>query len=142
MFFQGSFGFSIRNLGNSLYFDRKTETDYVIETEKIPTGILIGGNYNVNKSLNLKLQSEFIAKHSAAFSIGLEYTLFDLLPLRIGYTNVDEAGLGFGFGLRHTFTKMSGKRRVNVVTLEFDYSYAVSSNIEDTHHFGMSLVFE
>lgn len=143
----GIFGFAVQNLGKGLVFDNDYRTidpssNYEPETEKLPVNIVFGGSYKPIKNLLILIQGNSATKNGFNFSAGLEYKLFNIIPLRVGYTNVDNGGLGFGFGLNYTFTKtkVTGEK-VDVLTLDFDYSYVPYDDLGDVQILGMTLLF-
>ncbi len=138
----GNVGLAISNLGSGLLYDRDVTGDYEVPTEKIPMNIVIGGNYKLIKGMDLSLQASIPSGNPAVISVGLEYVLFGAIPLRMGYSNVEIGSIGFGFGFDHTFQKTQGNRKVDILTLQFDYAYVPFGDLGETNHLGISLLFK
>ena len=145
---KGGFGFSVQNFGSGLTFDNDYRTydkdsEYTAKLEKLPLNILFGGSYEAVKNLSVFFQGNMATKNTFNYSAGVEYKLFDILPIRVGYTNVDEGGFGAGFGLSYTFrkTKLTGKK-VDILTLDFDYSYVPYGDLGDIQILGVTLLFK
>ena len=145
---KGGFGFSVQNFGNGLTFNNDYRTfaegtDYKAKLEKLPLNILFGGSYEPIKDLSVFFQGNMATKNKFNYSAGVEYKLFNLIPLRVGYTNVDQGGLGFGFGLNYMFrkTKLTGKK-VDILNLDFDYSYVPYGDLGNVQILGVTLLFK
>ncbi len=148
---KGAVGVAVQNLGKGLTFDKdraQTEeeriylADYEIPTETLPMNILIGGNYEVIKNLTITAQAAIAGKAGTLISAGAEYMLFGVIPLRFGYTNTDNGGIAFGSGFNFNFYKFEDEIRKDVMTMGIDYTYVPFTDIGDTHHIGIKILFK
>jgi len=71
-------------------------------------------------------------------NLGLNYTLYNILSLRVGYKNLfqgdyNEQGLTFGSGV---LFNMGPK-----LSIQFDYAFQSFKNLNDVHHFSTGVLF-
>ena len=135
------FGLSLLNVGRAL-------NAYVDTREPLPLSLRLGFSKKLahlplefNASLNdLNVAENSFWDRMAKFSIGGEFTLSDLIRLRLGYENAVNrdmktsvngagfSGVSLGFGLEWN-------------DYRFDYSFSSYGDLGNTHRFGLGGTF-
>lgn len=133
-------GLSLLNVGKS--------TSAFIETkESLPLSLRIGIAKKLahlplefNISLNdLNVNEDNIWDRLAKFSIGGEFTISELIRLRLGYENEVHKDLDTGQGAG--FAGISLGFGLNWNGYRFDYGYSSFGDLGNTHRFGISGIF-
>jgi len=133
------FGFAILNVGKSL-------SAYVHSKESLPLSLRLGVSKKLahlplvyNFTFNdLNSTEKLLLDHLKKFSIGGEFTLSQVLRLRLGYDNqlhndldtpsAKFTGVSLGFGVKwHTY--------------RFDYSFSSYGDLGGVHRFGVQGTF-
>ncbi|MFH1958451.1 MAG: PorV/PorQ family protein [bacterium] len=121
-----NFGISASNVGG--------EVKYISETEEIPLIFRAGISYRIfpfGDDITLNLDYTYPSDNDGYVSAGGEYSFSDNFSLRAGFVGSKDMiskALRFGFGF--------GKRNIH-----FDYAFAPSEILENTHRFSLTLRF-
>lgn len=89
---------ALRNVGGDVKYDA--------EGSPLPQQFVLGGGFQaLGGALNIALDAVQSKDNGSYFTSGLEYRLFEVLQLRMGYTGLSEFvgnGITYGMGLRFT----------------------------------------
>ncbi|MCX7956540.1 MAG: PorV/PorQ family protein [Endomicrobia bacterium] len=118
------FGVNLQNLFGGLKFDKETSpfpfntrVGIAFKKEVIGNPVTVASDINFNPSF---------------VSLGVEYSLLDVISLRCGYKFSSQAqvdkGIRIGFG-------------IGVTNFRFDYSYAPTETFGDTHKVSITMKF-
>jgi len=129
-----NFGMSLRNFSQ--------EIEYIEESFQLPLTFKIGLSMNLfdlidmNKeehSFNFSIDAEHPRDYKEQIHIGGEYTYYNILSLRLGYTSpTDEQGLNAGVGLKHGLGGLN---------FGVDYAYLDFGVFENVHRFSINISY-
>lgn len=162
---QARFGVALKNIGPKLKYTGDgfsikalfESSDYSVtvnqrsEDFELPTQLRIGASYDfyIGEDNRLTVAGSFVSNSFTKdqFTLGLEYSLFDYLMLRGGYTYESDItadiegtdrtnvynGPSFGATVQVPFNKETG------AGLAVDYSYQTTSHFKGTHVIGLKI---
>jgi len=129
-----NFGMSLRNFSQ--------EIEYIEESFQLPLTFKIGLSMNLfdltdlpsdEHSFNFSIDADHPRDFKEQVHIGGEYTFYNILSLRLGYTSpTDEQGINAGVGLKH------GLAGIN---LGVDYAYLDFGVFENVHRFSINISY-
>jgi tetratricopeptide (TPR) repeat protein len=118
-----SFGFNVQNLGGEIKF--------VKEGDKLPLNIKLGTGYRLlNGDILLALDYNLPADNDGYINMGVEYWLWDIISLRMGYGSNNEVEKGISYGLG-----------MNNGEIGIDYAFEPYGILGDTHRVSLSWRF-
>jgi len=162
---QARFGVALKNIGPKMKYTGDgfsikalfESSDYSVtvhqrsESFELPTQLRIGASYDflLGESNRLTLAGSFISNSFTKdqFVLGAEFSLFDYLMLRAGYTYESDIteeientnrtnvynGPSFGASVQVPFNKETG------AGMAIDYSYQTTSHFKGTHVIGVKI---
>lgn len=120
------FGFTVRNLGPGLKFDKVTSP--------LPRSATLGASWvshpQGDSSLIVSLDNTVANDEKYSVSLGAEYVAFQLLSFRMGYKSGQAIGSGVRFGFGFKFSMM-----------DLDYSMSPFGDLGSMHKFGLTMKF-
>ncbi|MBN1384349.1 MAG: PorV/PorQ family protein [Elusimicrobia bacterium] len=116
-------GLSMQNIGPGL--------EFISEKDPLPRNLKIGTAYRLGllgNRLIISADGNFPYDENRYICAGMEYMIFDLIGLRVGYRSEDdlENGLRFGLGLASK-------------NLSFDYAFLPRGDFQDSHRISLTL---
>jgi len=131
------FGLSVLNVGTSL-------AAFIATKESLPLSVRLGMSKKLahlpleyNIALNdLNVSEDSIWDRLKKFSIGGEFTISELIRLRLGYNNDIHQGLDTGTGAG--FSGVALGLGLHFDQYRFDYGFSSFGDLGTTHRFGLS----
>ncbi|MCK5534649.1 PorV/PorQ family protein [bacterium] len=118
-----SFGFNVQNLGGEIKF--------VEEGDELPLNIKVGTGYRMlNGDLLLAIDYNLPNDNDGYINTGVEYWLWEIISLRLGYGNNNEVEEGISYGLG-----------MNNGEIGLDYAFEPYEILGDTHRISISWRF-
>lgn len=129
-----NFGMSLRNFSQ--------EIEYIEESFQLPLTFKIGLSMNLfdflevpkeEHAFNFSIDAEHPRDYKEQVHIGGEYTFYNILSLRLGYTSpTDEQGINAGVGVKHNLVGFN---------LGIDYAYLDFGVFENVHRFSINISY-
>ena len=130
-----NFGMSIRNFSQEIKF--------VEESFQLPLNFKIGLSMNLLDIIDINpadhaflfaVDAEHPRDNKEMLHLGGEYTLMQILSLRVGYVTPETslAGMNYGVGLKYD---------INGIKFGFDYSYTEFGDFDPINRFSVKLAF-